>query len=441
MKNLLYFLILILFVSCDDDYLDVLPKGQAIPENTDQLAQMLNDTESINRQGSIQGLMTDQGELPIFFQDEDQIRRMTWGDYPFSEIQDDLHWNRLYQAISVANYVLENIDNLENGDIYDVSETKARAHFIRANSYFNLVFSYAKNWSEDALKELGVPLTLTFDLTNQLERASIGEVYEQIFSDLQNAEQNVPVTVLHRTDQSRAAVYALYGRIYLYQQKYDLASEYCKKALDDYSFLYNYNDLSVAVPGLAYAGLVGYASSRFNNEECIYAMKADDQFFMFYDDFLNKHESTDLRIPLFTTDSNILFGFPGTVASNFGDSFDASLTTPELILNYCEALLKQTQPNELIALQYLSMLQSNRYETGTVIDNSNLLDQLMLERELELRHSALRFYDMKRFGVMASKTFNGETYTIKDDSPNYVLPIPPNVMKLNPKLEQNERGL
>ncbi|MCT4647495.1 MAG: RagB/SusD family nutrient uptake outer membrane protein [Carboxylicivirga sp.] len=445
MKILSYILLLALFVGCSDDYLDVLPKGQAIPENTDQLAEMLNVTADFNGHGGAFNHVTDQVWGASFLMDGIQIAKYTWADYPYDEVTDDPHWNALYQCIGIANFVLENIDTATPGNEYDAAETKSRALFARANAYFVLVNSYAKHYNAStAVSDLGVPILLNFDMQNQEPRATVKQVYDQIFADLEACLDDLPDEVPIRTFQSKAAVYALKARIYLYQQDYDKAATYARQTLDEYSFLYNLNEVEQNHPVLPIAGLRGYNPNGYTSQESVYGMASSEGAHIFYDnDAYNEYADNDFRKKYFAQDPTMI-GMPPVghfYIVNMGYSADAALSVPEAILNYCEALMKKSSPDAATALEYLNTLRANRYETGATFDDSDVLASVMKERKLELRYSAMRWWDMKRLGVTVVREFEGETFTLTPESPNYVFAIPPKVMRLNDKLIQNERGL
>jgi len=445
MKQLSYILLFILFVGCSDDYLDVLPKGQAIPENTDQLNEMLNATMEVNYHGGNFNYSTDQVWGAPFLMSAINIAQYTWADFPFDEVTDDPNWNACYKAIGISNYVLENIDAAKIGNQYDPVETKARALFIRANAYFMLINSYAKHYNETtASSDLGVPILLTYDMTSKEPRSTVEQVYQRIFNDLEACIDGLPEDVEFRSIQSKPAVNALYARIYLYQGKFDLAANYALKAIDGYDFLHDYNTLVLNNPAMPLFGIQGFNASAINNKESIYGHTANEGANIFYDtDALNEYEDSDFRKTLFIQNPELI-GMPPLghlMIVNMGYSADAALTVPEAILNYCEALMMQNSPNETLALEYLNKLRDMRYVSGTTHDDSDVLASVKRERKLELRYSALRWWDMKRWGLSVTREFGGETYTLTAQSPNYVFAIPPKVMQFNELLEQNPRGL
>jgi len=448
MKNLIYIVLFLLLVSCNNDvFLDELPKGKAIPETVDDLAFLLNNSRSINAGGSNSSDVTDD----LIYLDEDlsyySKKTYTWADHFYEIADDDRDWNDMYTSIGRANFVLENIDGFKEGELYSKKETKARAHFVRAYSYFYLINGYAKHYDANtASDDLGVPKITNFDITQKKARNTVAEIYDLIMSDLEAALDGLAEVSDHTTYQSKAAAYALLGRIYLFQENYDESAKYSRMALDLNKTISDYNTFSAIDPLNVSLGLNIYIDDFRFNEEVVYSVTPGSNRVGFYcsEKLLNAFDKTnDLRFKFFC--SNI-----DPQGNDLGESYLAvnglmgsfgGISVPEILLNYCEALMKKSSPDATSALTYLNMLREYRYVTGTTFIDADLLSSIMLERQLELRFSAARWFDMKRLGITASRTIEGETFTLTPSSKNYVWAIPLKVMALNDLLEQNPRGL
>jgi len=119
-------------------------------------------------------------------------------------------WNAVYDAINRANELIDKVPTLTGVDETERNEILGEAYFLRALNYHNLV----RLWG-------GVPLRLkpaaTVAEAASITRATAAEVYTQIVSDLNQAEQLI--TDDSQTRQaSLGAVYALEARVRLYQQ-------------------------------------------------------------------------------------------------------------------------------------------------------------------------------------------------------------------------------
>lgn len=454
MKKFIYlFLITAFLSSCSDDYVDILPFGSTIPENTDDLAMMLNVTNDINSGGGNFGNQADDVVIPadrIPFSNESALSSYTWADFMYKENEGDTDWGDQYKAISRANYVISNIDEFEVADEFDVDNTKGRAHFIRAYALFYLVNGYAKHYNAStASTDLGVPLPLELDINVLVPRSTVQETYDLIISDLETALPLLPNVSTTRTWASKQSAYALLGRVYLYQEKYELSAQNSKAALDLGNTLSDYNSFFLYDPTNAARGLGGYDSNKISNEENTYvnekgwyrtSLFLSDELVAVFD------QANDLRFRYFISDVDQTGATqPNYIPVNAGRTPWSGIRMPEIYLNYCEALMKQASPNSTDAVAYLNMLRAKRYDAATYVDyahvdNASTLAEIMLERRRELRLTAWRWFDMKRLGLSHSRTVNGQTYTINASSANYVWAIPLNVIAINP-LEQNERGL
>ena len=232
MKNILIALTaLCLLVSCND-FVDVVPKGNTIPETVDDLGKMMADggMSLTNPMASfsysnlfIEGYSDDYtaSENPnsVYY----TIHRtttmfsnvLTWADYIYTIAENDYNWNGLYRSNYVANYVLANIDEVEEGIDYQRDEVKGQALVHRAMNFFLLVNLYAKQYdAATAETDLGVPLILEPDINNQYPRETVAKVYEQILDDLNEALTLLSVDVPEYNNvPGRATAYALRARV------------------------------------------------------------------------------------------------------------------------------------------------------------------------------------------------------------------------------------
>jgi hypothetical protein len=97
-------------------------------------------------------------------------------------------WDAIYRAIGRANIILVRVPTVATLDPVERDGMLAEAHLVRALSYHNLV----KFWGDSAPAGLGVPIRLTppanFGEAGQVTRATTGDVYTQIYNDLDAAQ-------------------------------------------------------------------------------------------------------------------------------------------------------------------------------------------------------------------------------------------------------------
>lgn len=116
-------------------------------------------------------------------------------------------WDNMYGAINSANILLQNVPKFYP-DGTNKNIRLGEAYFMRAFNYFKLVKQYG-----------GVPLKLTPSTSVEYEfsRNSAQEVYEQILSDMKQAYDLLPATVLQRGRITKWAAGHYLAKIYLFR--------------------------------------------------------------------------------------------------------------------------------------------------------------------------------------------------------------------------------
>lgn len=102
-------------------------------------------------------------------------------------------WQDAYRTINICNNVLSAID-VVNAD--DQDRVRGEALFIRATLFFELVRLYAQQYDAANQNAPGVPLVLeptrSTGAENNVARSTVGQVYNQVISDLEAAEGFLP---------------------------------------------------------------------------------------------------------------------------------------------------------------------------------------------------------------------------------------------------------
>ncbi|NLC75952.1 MAG: RagB/SusD family nutrient uptake outer membrane protein, partial [Clostridiales bacterium] len=413
MKKILYFIMIICLSASCNDFIDVIPKGNTIPETVDDLGKMMNlgtfseeySLSEISYDISIAGLYCDDYNVT---QDPAQsyymlnyvpavVTMVTWGDPAETS---DMFWNGLYKSNYIANYVLENIDEVKDGVAYDRSEVKGRALVHRAMNYFLLVNLYSKSYNHStASSDPGVPLVLEPSLSAQLPRASVEEVYKQIVEDL-----NLAVTLL-KTELPEthnipglAAAYALRSRVCLWMQNYDQAYADASKAIESGASLIDYNTCSQVLPPYGpMAGINGYPKPAAINPEYIYARNNTEVLPALYTDRMMAIVDTenDLRYTLFSYYVN------GVLQMFYNHLSNSGISSGEIWITKAEAALRKSNPDVAEAVSTLDELRINRiksdaYQPTSISDNDLLLKEILNERRREVRLCELSFFNVKR---------------------------------------------
>ncbi|MBI1226639.1 MAG: RagB/SusD family nutrient uptake outer membrane protein [Bacteroidetes bacterium] len=132
-------------------------------------------------------------------------------------------WSNAYKGIHNANFAIEGIPNVK-GDVAFKNGRLGEAHFLRAMLYFDLTRMFGD-----------VPLVLTTGGELTPPRTSRAEVFTQIISDLQFAEQNLPASYPAGDGLGRAtsgAATGLLAKVYLTQGEWQKAVDHCNTIIN-----------------------------------------------------------------------------------------------------------------------------------------------------------------------------------------------------------------
>lgn len=418
-----------------------------IPDKVRDLEQLMDATTwGINNTPAILEISTDnlytteQGYLGLSILERNAY---TWQEdlYEFNGTD----WDSPYYQILVANVVLDEAEKLstDNQDEADLLiELRGRALWMRSQAYFQLLSTFASPFDPNGANDSpGVPLRLSPEVGQVVERGTIGADYAQITSDLEQAVDLLPELADFKTRPSKLSAHALLARIYLAMEVYDKAEFHAKKALEINDSLMNYRELDP---------LAKYPFPLFN-EEVIHHLQMLNYSHMnsgltFVDSTLVKEfEENDLRKELlFTT---------GAQGINFDGNYSGSrvrfsgLATNEMYLIAAECAARRDDSAESLTL--LNTLLETRWKEGTFApftasDSEDALRLILQERRKELIFRGLRWMDLRRlnrdprFAKVLTRKIGAETFEIRPESPRYVLPIPPDEILVS-GIAQNPR--
>lgn len=142
-------------------------------------------------------------------------------------------WNTFYKLINNANYIIANIDNAA-GDDKDRNNIKGQALAIRAYSYFELIQNYQRTYIGHE-NDPGVPLynEPSIKTTEGKGRGTVEQVYKQINDDLAAAilllEDATPQ--IHKSHIDQYVANGILARVKLVQNKWADAKAAATKAV------------------------------------------------------------------------------------------------------------------------------------------------------------------------------------------------------------------
>ncbi|MEZ4803671.1 MAG: RagB/SusD family nutrient uptake outer membrane protein [Gelidibacter sp.] len=363
-----------------------------------------------------------------------------------------------YTVIQQANFILENVDRLEEGTLKNNVIAQCKAARALALFTVNNVFGKIPTQSGDANGSLGMPIVTSSAIRQYPSRNTVAEVYEAVIADLEDAKTLIdPNNGKERFNAD--AINGLLSRVYLYAGQNQQAVTAANAVTTTVSTFANF-------PGVW---------TDANNDGVIFELKNFDSDtnvsvgvpysqtlgggikseFVLDFGFYNLFQNTDIRKATYVQTGAFEGNTYNHVKKYLSSSVNAGsgvvdvkvIRAAEVQLNKAEALAKLGQDGP--ALAALDMVRSQRYigfasgnETGQA-----LKDAIQTERRLELAFEGHRFFDIKRSGNAIMRTDAGQfadgtgtpplALTLPAGDTKFQLPIPKTEIDVNPNMVQN----
>ena len=391
--------------------------------------------------------------------------------------REDTYWQQLYQSIFYCNTVLDNFKTRtpapEEEELFET--VRGEAYALRAYCYFYLVNLYADVYSEENLNKPGVPMPLSAEDVNQYTqnnvRETIGNVYEQINRDLDDATANLQgkqAKSLYRFGYT--SLQALKARVYLFMGRYEDAIEAASDVISSKS-LFNMNNLQELIDeegeDHVFKGDEGFIDTDYKNE-VLFFVGGDALTNIFYYSEAMFKPSEEL-VALCNRDPNMLdyrkYIFTSFVDETKPESIRTGptvyrmfatqsnscyyigfkLSEAYVIRAECYARLNQKDKavNDLNDL-LVNRIKADGYAPLKEADftQETLLQRVLEERRVELAFDGgLRWFDLRRLGKPALTHVyeNGQIYNLEQGDPRYILQIPESEQTNSPDMEINPR--
>lgn len=377
-------------------------------------------------------------------------------------------YSAAYAVVSRANFVLSYLNNgVLSGTEKKNIEAEARA--IRAAAHFDILRAYSviPTQKSSAVHKYGIYYSESFNpLNNNSSRnLTVEQSYEKVINDLLFAADNITQNDADKGRFSKAAVYGLLSRVYLYQGDYANTVKYGQlalglspsiTALDNVNRIWKENEgLAKITDGVLFQ--ISNAASERNTVGVAYNQLIDGQYrseFVADYDFYNSFADNDVRKKTYFTQAlynKKMYNHITKYAGNGGPVNIVPvkyLRTAEVLLNVAEASYRSG--NEGTALTLLNQLRKERYTSFTpgAEAGTALLDAILKERRLELAFENDRWYTLKRLGMSIKRSGKGDfadgkgTPAVAQELPAgsdlWQWPIPITAIQANPNIVQND---
>ncbi len=376
-------------------------------------------------------------------------------------------WTTAYSQIGSLNEAIVNLGKLTQSS--KVKAVLGEAQFLRAFNYFYLAMVYSRTPNHLVSGfDLCVPLILepfynsggNISETSSEPRATATAVWGQIEQDLIDAFAN-----LENNDSGMApsrisavGVKAFMSRFYLYKEEWQKAIDAANYVVTKSSvpvYTGNYDNVfskgAETIFQLAYTtsdnlgssslqAMYGTYDDKFRDAEGFGNGKGSgeanlslsDEFIAAIDKVNDSRFNTTRKVRLagqelwWTTKYNSWGGI-------FGLDNIPLIRMSEVYLNRAEAYTR-LESYDLGRLD-VDYIRTRRNIGQTAASNSNLLNEVLLQRRLELAFEGHRFFDLKRQGKPITRPTGNPTILYEDY--RVVAPIGPTEMNVNKKLINN----
>jgi hypothetical protein len=396
-------------------------------------------------------------------------------------------WQNSYGAINEANLIIDGLKGVQGASAAQLARWEGEAKFLRALYYFDLVkvYSYMPTaiHQPGVIGEGGIPLVLDgvitsgTALTRKAPRATIAEVYAQIYKDLEDAKRLLGAgrgvqygsagaasgllsrVALYNGDWAKvvsesalglasSAGTVTSGTAYvngwrsavnpesMFEVRFALAEESIgvnESLQTSYTALLNFTNKNSQggwgdfIPNATVRGFFGLAALQIGNP-------ATDN------NNWDVTRNTDVRAQLYTTGNTVRGAgrqiectkFMSKSGFAYADNVPV-IRKSELHLNRAEANYRLN--NQTAALTELNAFKALRGLPEVTLSGNALLEEILLERFKEFAFEGHRFFDLKRNGRAIVKTT--PAVNLQFDDFKILPPLPQREVDGNPNIKQN----
>lgn len=449
------------FLSCSESFLEVSPQSSVSNEEAltsledleTSISGVYNELQSAYYYGRYMFLIPD--VLADDVKQNEQANRVV--DYA-QHVQSvsDAQANSLWTGLYYTNNALNNIINSDI-EVSDASQDEkdriiGEAYALRGLVYFDLVRLFANHYTYTAdAGHLGVPIILDFDYTLEPSRNTVAEVYDQVIADMTTA-----LTLMDDTSRtgnsntlSSTAVKALLSRVYLYMEDWENAEAMATQVIETggYSLVDNADYLTLWSQDNTSESIFEISQTESDNQggDNLGAMYVVDGYgdYLPSDDVISLYDADDARLQVFIEDGLLAGDYAPYRMNKYPDVLGYDnikvVRLAELYLIRAEARA-QIGTDISGAQDDLDMVRQRALPTAPDVTatGDELLEEILLERRLELCFEGQRLWDLMRYkqDIVRNQCTASICYIPYGDDTN-ILPIPQNETDVNPNIEQN----
>ncbi len=368
-------------------------------------------------------------------------------------------WIAAYSTINSANLLIEGISGTE-GVVSDSLKNNyiAEAYFVRALCYYSLVTIYARPYTENNGASKAIPLRLnaeTSSANNNLACSTVAEIYQQILSDLDKAETQLPMNystaLLNTTRAHRNTAIALKTRVYLSMGNYSKVVDEAQKIVTQTAVPFSATTgVKHKLQDIATIFSTDYtttesvfsmpmtATDSYSNQSALgYVYNSNAEYYLNPEGILGDTlwKSSDVRRQFLRNAGGRYYLKKYAKAIPYVD-FIPVIRYAEVLLNYAEAAAKT---NDLsLARELLNAVRKRSDATYVFADaqiatREALISTILNERRIELLGEGFRSNDLLRnLQTIPAKGSNStQINAVLPASENYIYPYPSKEINTN----------
>lgn len=387
--------------------------------------------------------------------------------------QSDNTWTRYYDIIKQCNKIIANADGIGDATSDQKESLRGQAFGMRAYAYYNLINYFQQTYKGNESNK-GVPI-YTQDTIVGKSRGSVQDDYDLIGSDLTKAEQLLtgkPRSTKVNIDLS--VVQGLKARVALLLHDWQSAASYADKALQSYTLM----------AAAKYPERTSF--STIENSECMWGSKIGGEDATIYASFFSHMDIAtggyaalggQKKITKWLYDQipdgdvrKDVFKTPGTGTDSDPDynqhKFQVPnpndpalvwvadyqyMTVAEMYLIKAEGLARQggKDAEAIAALEKLVKARNANY-SASGYSGQNLIDEILLQRRIELWGEGFSLWDIKRLdqglnrptgpGNHGAPNFNPGVFTTSPADPRFLMRIPQRELDNNINMETTDQN-
>ena len=382
-------------------------------------------------------------------------------------------WAVYYTYIYAANQALGFIDLEQSKNVEKAKYYLAQAYTIRAFAYYHLITLYQDAYLHGGKDKSGVPV-YTVAGEPAKGRGTAQAVYGQIITDCTDAIKYFTESGQTPSTKEEVSIYVAYmtlARTALTMGDYEAAASAAGKVIDGFALMsetqaldngFQKLDSPETIWGYKFSSSTSNRNNSFSSHMSAYALGyggSNGGYKMIDERLYNQIPSSDWRKKLyFATDTQITYdnGTSTTVGTapaltnvKFGSATyeqdEVYMRVAEAYFIKAEALASQATPDYPGAQQVLYDIVSTRDAayTKSSATGQALLDEIRLQKRIEMWGEGLEFYDNKRInkGVDRQSSTNHPSKKVVPAGKDFTLRLPQTTeIERNPNISDEDNN-